>query len=200
MDFLQTGASALRHFSWRKCLWLCLPALLIGAVLRISLLLAIPEAYYGADSNSYFNFTKQLALHGKVNLEKKRRFLYPLVLTPTPFVPGSNMPQVVAALQHLAGLGVIFGVGWITGNLVRRPALWVPPVTILAAVWPRMLWYEHEVLAETMLVAAFVGTVALAVPLHVLRENRTRLFWFLLAAMTVIAVRPHGRPYGWPSC
>ena len=50
-------------FTFRRCLLLCLPALLIGAALRISMLAALPEGYYGPDSNSYFS--KSLRLCGE---------------------------------------------------------------------------------------------------------------------------------------
>lgn len=194
METAPGGVPSAPRISLTKCLWLCLPALLIGAILRLSLIAAVPEAYYGADSNSYFGTTKELILKGKFKLESKRRYLYPLMLIPTPFVPASTMPQVVAILQHAVGLGVIFGIGWVTANVVRRPALWVPPVTVLAAIWPRMLWYEHEVIAEAMMLAAFVWAVALGVPVGVL-HHRKRLFWFLFAALIMIAIKPHGRPF-----
>jgi hypothetical protein len=193
METTPSGEHLRSRFTLRKCLWLSLPALLIGAILRISMIAAVPEAYYGADSNSYFGLTKQLIIEGKFRLEAKRRWLYPMMLVPTPFVPGCNVPQVVAVLQHALGLGMIFGIGWVAGNLVRRPALWVPPVTILAAIWPRMLWYEHEIIAEAAMLGAFVCAVALASPVEVLRD-RKRLLWFFLAALIMVAIKPHGRP------
>ena len=71
--------------------------------------------------------------------------------------------------------------------------MWVPLVTTLAAVWPRMVWYEHEVIAEVLLLATIVLAVALAFPVGALRDRR-RLFWFLIATTAIVAVKPHGRP------
>ena len=187
------GLESAAPFSFRQCLWLCLPALLVGAVLRISLLTAIPEAFYGSDSNSYFETARDLYLKGKFHLPPKRRYLYPLVLIAAPAVPFCNTPQVVAAVQHTAGLVMILGIGWVAGHLVRRPALWVPPVTLCAAVWPRMLYYEHEMIGECLLLGVFIATVALAAPPGGLASPR-RLIWFLLLAVLIVAVKPAGRP------
>ncbi len=46
--------------AWLRCLWLCLPALVLGAALRFTVIQALPEAYYGSDSNSYFQTTAEL--------------------------------------------------------------------------------------------------------------------------------------------
>jgi len=172
---------------------LCLPALVLGAILRISFLAALPEGYYGPDSNSYFDTTSSLWLHGKWDLGPKRRWVYPLLLLPTPVLPGRNI-AAIAVIQHTVGLLItVLGIGWIVLHLTRRPGVWVPLVTMLAAIWPRMIWYEHEIVAESLLLNSIILAVALAYPVERLREPR-RLFWFLLAAALIVAVKPHGRP------
>ena len=176
---------------FRRVLLLCLPALMLGLVLRVSLLVAIPEVYYGADSNSYFDTARELWANGKIELKPKRRYLYPIVLAFTPPLPGPTAVGV-AVLQHILGLAIIVGIGWIVAQMTRYPNLWVPLATCLAAVWPRMLWYEHEMIAEVWLLAAFVAAVALAVPCGVLKDKQ-RLFWFLVALVAIVACKPHGR-------
>ncbi len=187
------GLSAGGAFSFRRCLWLCLPALLLGAVVRLALLAANPEAFFGADSPSYFDTASDLYLEGGLNMPAKRRYLYPVLLTAAPVVPFCTAPQVVAAVQHTAGLAMILGIGWITGHLVRRPALWVPLVTLAAAVWPRMLYYEHEMIGECLLLGLFIAAVALAAPPGALADRR-RLGWFLVLALVITLVKPAGRP------
>jgi len=171
---------------------LCLPALILGAILRISLIAALPEGYYGPDSNSYFDTTSSLWLNGKWDLGPKRRWVYPLLLLPTPALPGRTV-VAIAVIQHAVGLLTVLGIGWIVLHLTRRPGIWVPLVTTIAAVWPRMVWYEQEVVAESLLLASIILAIALAFPVERLKEPR-RLFWFLLAATLIIAVKPHGRP------
>ena len=187
-----SGAPPLSRSPWRECLWLCLPALLIGAALRISVLLTLPEGYYGADSNSYFQTASTLWTEGKLEVSSKRRWIYPLLLIPAPLLPGSTA-QVIAVAQHALGLATIIGIGWITLHLTWRPKLWVPLVTTLAALWPRMLWYEHEIIAEGLLLASIVLAAALAFPIGSLRRPQ-RLFWYLLAVGLIVAVKPHGKP------
>jgi hypothetical protein len=172
---------------------LCLPALILGAILRISLLMALPEGYYGPDSNSYFDTTSSLWLHGKWDLGPKRRWVYPLLLIPTPALPGRTV-VAIAIIQHAVGLLTVLGIGWIVLHLTRRPNIWVPLVTIIAAVWPRMVWYEQEIVAESLLLASIILAIALAFPVERLRREPRRLFWFLLAATLIVAIKPHGRP------
>ena len=187
------GLGEVSPFSFRRCLWLCLPALVLGAILRLSLLMAIPEAFFGSDSGSYSKTTEDLHLKGHFNFPAKRRYVYPLLLIPAPEVPFCNTPQLVAAVQHTAGLAMILGIGWITGHLVRRPALWVPAVTLCAAVWPRALYYEHEMISECLVLGTLIATLAIAAPPGGLAAHR-RLGWFLVLAVGIMAVKPAGRP------
>jgi hypothetical protein len=168
------------------------PALIIGLILRIEFLTAMPEVFYGNDSNSYFDTAWKIWTEGEIDFGPKRRFLYPILLTFMPLLPGSTA-IAVSVLQHLLGLAIIVGIGWVVAQTTRLPNLWVPFATTLAAVWPRMLWYEHEMLAEVWLLAAFVAAVALALPCGALRDKQ-RLFWFLLAGAAIVAWKPHGRP------
>ena len=107
-------------------------------------------------------------------------------------MPGRTV-ITIAVVQHAIGLLTVLGIGWIVFHLTRRPNIWVPLVTTIAAVWPRMVWYEQEIVAECLLLASIVLAVALAFPVERMREPK-RLFWFLMAAAFIIAVKPHGRP------
>ena len=189
---LQSGQEPVKRWTLKRCLWLCLPALVLGAVLRVGFLAAIPQVYYGSDSNSYFYTCSALWNEHRVTLPAKRRYLYPLLMTPLPALPGSPV-VAVAVMQHTVGMLTLVGIGWVTGSLVRRKVIWVPAVTLLAAVWPRMLWYEHELMAEPFVLAMFVLAVALSLPVAGLRCGR-RFLWFLWAAALIMAFKPHGRP------
>ncbi len=176
----------------RRVFLLCLPALILAIALRISFLVAIPEVYYGADSNSYFDTARHLWTDGTFELKPKRRYFYPLLLTAAPLLPGS-VAIGVAVVQHILGLLIIVGVGWIVAQLTRLPTIFVPIATCAVAIWPRMLWYEHEMIAEVWMLAAFVAAVAIALPCGALKD-KNRLFWFLVMLATIAACKPHGRP------
>lgn len=184
-------------FTLRWCLWLCLPALIIGAVIRLCFLVAVPEALNGADTRSYTQTSDNLWLRHSFHVGGKRRWLYPILMIPLPALPLSPA-RSIPILQHVLGLATVFGIGWIVGNLTVLRNVWVPAVTTLAAVWPKMLRFEHEVVADCVLLAAFVLTVSLAMPAGSLRD-RKRLFWFLVSAAVVASVKPHGRGI-WFAC
>lgn len=158
----------------------------------------LPEGYYGPDSNSYFDTASAVWLQGQWDITRthvlgpKRRWVYPILLVAAPAVPGRTA-ITIAVIQHTVGLLTVLGIGWIVFHLTRRPRIWVPVVTIIAAVWPRMVWYEHEIIAESLLLSSIVLATALACPVERLRDPR-RLFWFLLAAALIVAIKPHGRP------
>ena len=65
------------------------PALLIGASLRLMLLSYLPYAYWGSDSKSYFSFAHMLLGEGYVSLDEKRRYLYPIFMVPVAALPGA---------------------------------------------------------------------------------------------------------------
>lgn len=175
----------------REFFWLCLPALLIGLLLRLHFLWLIPQGYFGADSGSYFDFSHEFFSEGRFELNPKRRWFYPIVLallTPLP----APCWYLVPLLQHLLGLATVVGIGWITLRLSATPRLTVPLVTLFAATWPRMLWYEHEFIAESFLLAAFVLTVSLALIPGLTRSQRG-LFCFCLSLIFLAGFKAAGR-------
>jgi hypothetical protein len=176
----------------RQIFWLCVPALVIGAILRISLIMAIPEGYYGPDTNSYLHTAATFWEHHEVAITAKRRWIYPIALALVPALPGRTV-AIVPVVHHLLGLATIVAIGWVTAHVVRHPRIWVPAVTILAAVWPRTMWYEHEIISEALFLAVFAWTVALAFPLGALQDRR-RLFWFLIGTALTVATKPAGKP------
>ena len=111
-----------------------MPALIIGLVLRVEFLTTIPEVYYGSDSNTYFDAAWRFWHHGKLTFNVKTRFFYPIVLIFMPLLPGSAAVGT-AVVQHLLGLVIIVGIGWVVAQMTRLPNLWVPLVTCLAAIW-----------------------------------------------------------------
>jgi hypothetical protein len=186
-----THLDSVEIFTFRRCLRLCIPALLVGAIVRILFMVSIPEAGYDPDGGSYFDTADRFYNNGEWKLGEKRRWIYPVLMVAMPPLPGTTA-QTVAAFQHAAGLLGVVGIGWITGMLTRRRNLWVPATTMLWALWPQALEYEHRVAAETLFITAFITMAAFALPVSALRK-RWRLFGMLLSATAVMALKPHGR-------
>ncbi len=191
--FMALNSGSITKFSLMQCFRLCLPALIIGAVLRIGFLYAIPEGFNGADTPSYTSTAAKVWVAGehRLHFSDKRRWLYPMLMLPLPALPISPALSI-PLFQHLLGLATIFGIGWIVGNLTVLKKIWVPFVTILFAMWPELIWFEHEALGDALLVMSFILMAALAMPLGSL-SNRNRLFCFLMAAALVVSLKPHGR-------
>jgi hypothetical protein len=179
-------------FGFKQYLKWCLPALILGALLRLGLMAAAPEAYFGSDSASYFQATDKLWKHGHhFVFKEKRRWIYPMLCLPLPILPWSPAKSI-ALLQHLLGLGIIAGVGWIVAHLTKYRAVWVPLITMLVAIDLELLREEHELIGDSVFLAAIIATAAIAMPPGSLRLRR-RLFWFLIMAAVVAAIKPHGR-------
>lgn len=179
----------------RRCLLLCLPALAIGVWLRATVLLATPEAILTADTNSYWDCVSRLWNDGKFEIPEKRRWLYPLVLMLAPALPG-NTPQAVALGQYTLGVLAIVGVGWIAGHLTRWREIVVPLSTVLFAVSPRGLAYEHQMIADSLMTNLFILAAAAAIPLRGLTQRR--LGWTIALCALVVALKPHGKPLALP--
>src|SRR5688572_25522464 len=144
-----------RHPLVRDALVWAVPAIIFGALLRGLLLSYLPYAYWGSDSRSYFGFTEQLLDTGKISLYDKRRYLYPLGLLPVSLLPGSPL-KWLAWIQHALGLATLIPLAYIVRRVFHAWRLWIVPVTVLYAGFPIALWYEHELLGETLFLNAIV--------------------------------------------
>jgi hypothetical protein len=176
---LASRITSTQAMGWREFMWLCLPALLVGLFLRTHFLWVTPQGFFGADSSSYFDFSHDLFIDGDLEISPKRRWFYPIVLALLTPLPLLSSWHVVPLVQHGLGLVTVVGIGWITLRLSTWPRLTIPLVTLICAMWPRMLWYEHEFIAESFVLAAFVLTISLALVPGVFRSKRGLLLIFL---------------------
>ena len=147
-----------RHPLVRDAVVWALPALVLGAGLRLLLLSYIPYAYWGSDSRSYYSFVHQLFDHGAVSLDEKRRYLYPVFLLPVSLLPGAPL-RWLAWIQHAIGLATLIPLAYVVRRTLGHWRWWVVPVTVAWSGMPMVLWYEHELLGETI----FFGTIVWAI-------------------------------------
>ena len=94
--------------------------MLVGLLLRVALMQAIPVGYFGDDSFSYYEFSQRLFDDGVLDLNEKRRWLYPIFLAFVDALPAPGW-YVVPLIQHIVGLLTVLGIGWCSAQLVMRP-------------------------------------------------------------------------------
>ncbi|MHA3775293.1 hypothetical protein ACXR0O_27535 [Verrucomicrobiota bacterium sgz303538] len=197
--FAQVRSFFARHPLLRDALLWALPAIIFGAVLRLLFLSYLPYAYWGSDSKSYFNFAQKLVTEHYISLDEKRRFLYPILMAPIAMLPGATLKWLVW-IQHTLGLATLLPLAYIVRKTLVHWRLWIVPVTVAYAGLPMILWYEHELLGETVffgtLLWAFAGWVAWANEPRI--ERTRRLFWWFFVPFTLfILTKPSGR-FVWP--
>jgi hypothetical protein len=188
-----------RHPMLRDALLWSLPALVFGLMLRGLLLHYSPFAYWGKDSESYFNFAFDLQTRGTIGFDAKRRFIYPLFLLPVSLLPGSTL-RWVAWLQHFIGLASLLPLGYVIRRSLVSWRLAIVPVTLFYTSIPILLWTEHEVIAETIFVSAIPWAMAgwVAWVSQTDRQRGCRLWWLFFAAYAVVVLTKPSARFFWP--
>lgn len=184
-----------RHPLVRDALVWAVPALIFGAVLRLMLLSYSPLAYWGSDSRSYFGFAHGVLSDFSISLSEKRRFIYPLFLLPVSVLPGSPL-RWLAWIQAVLGLATIVPLAYAARKTFFAWKLWIVPVTVLYAGMPLLIWYEHEMLAETIFFDAIVWSCAgwAAWVMATDPARARRLWWcFFVPFAIVMLTKPSAR-------
>ncbi|MDD5351304.1 MAG: hypothetical protein PHQ12_13925 [Chthoniobacteraceae bacterium] len=176
----------------RRLAWLTLPALLVGLLLRVALMWHLPYGTLHPDSSDLLCTPDQLLQAHSFGVFSKKTFLVPVLYTLACAVPKVPALVVIPLAQHLMGLGAVV----ITALLCRlwfRHWQWlVPPVTLLLAADPALIWFEHALMTEAVFVFC-TALLALAGTLYALRPEK-RTFVFLCAALVLEAgARPEGK-------
>ncbi len=175
---------------WRGVLRLCLPALAVGAILRGLLAWALPFAYVQHDSFKLL-FGDGPFWETEPGVASNTTFLVPWLYD---LAPRCGLPGLIAIElgQHLLGLGMIVATGALIRLTFHAWRWFIVPGTLVIAVHPALLWYEHTVMAETVYVCAVV-LLALAGAVHA-RFRGWASCAGLCAALYLTAV---ARPEGW---
>jgi len=181
----------LRQPQLREVLRWCLPALVVGLILRIALTVHMPYAFYHDDASDFLTTPDRLMTEHKFELHEKKTFLVPVLFT-LPFALPAPALVTIPLAQHVLGLGLIVLIGalcrlWFTGWKVV-----IVPLTLLAAINPFYLWYEHTIMAETVFVVCTV-LVALAGTLYVQSPTRGRFIFLCVTLVLESGARPEGK-------
>jgi hypothetical protein len=179
----QGSASSAALAPARSPLWLARTALAIAAVKLLLLVIDSSPRFFLWDSVTY--------LRGAVEgvLPRDRSFMYSLLIRAVA-VPVHSLQALVVA-QTLAGIGSALLVYVVLRRFLAVRYGFALIATLLVAIEPGQLFYEHMVMAEAFGSVIWLGFVALI--LAYVRDGRT--FWLpaiALAGIAAIAFRLNG--------
>ena len=190
-DLKAEAARCFRSPLLRQVLCWCLPALALGLLLRGILVARMPNAFYHGDSYTVFETYNSLATNGVFEINPKKTALTPLLYGALLFAHVPVLPAV-AILQHTLGLVLIVFVGLLVAHSYHRWRLFIIPVTILTAIDPVLLWYEHLCLPEFLYVFLVTATALTGLLVYRNPTPLTRSA-FVACLFLTAAARPEGK-------
>src|SRR5438876_545094 len=93
-----------------EVMWLCLPALVAGLVLRLMLSCQMPYGYIQVDTPEFLTTSLKFVTEHRFELDPKKTFLAPLFFT-APFALKLPALKAIPIAQHTLGMGLILMVG-----------------------------------------------------------------------------------------
>lgn len=189
--FLQRWRSRFADPRLHEFLWYCVPGVLAALIVRAWLTASMPYGQFHFDTPDFLQTPYDLLHDRRLTFHNKKTFLVPLLYT-LPFVLRVPALLVIPAAQHLLGTALVLA----TGGLCR---LWfagwrwmVVPLTILTALHPALLWFEHTLLAESIYVFCVVA-LALAGSAFARWPGWETFVYLLIALFFTAGARPEGR-------
>ncbi len=151
----------------------------------------MPAAFVHNDTAAAFETADRLLTRGAFVLDTKKTFLAPALYCLPALLHLPVLP-FLAVVQHLLGVASVFLVGLLTFAWLQHWRLFLVPATLVTALNPILLWYEHTALAEPLAVFG-VLLVALAATIFYRQPNRYTLALLFLALLFLAGARPEGR-------
>ncbi len=171
-------------------LWYCVPGVLVGLFLRTWLMAAMPFGYYHPDTHDFLTTVFLLEAHHHWAIHGKTTFLTPLLYT-LAFFPKIPALFVIPLAQHARGLLFVLMTGVLARLWLARWRWWIVPMTVLVAMQPAILFWEHTLMSESGFVFCAVG-LALAGTVFARWPNRASYGLLLASMCCVAAARPEG--------
>lgn len=153
--------------------------------------MALPNAYFHDDANDFLTTPDRLINDHKWELHEKKTFLVPALFT-APFALPVAALKSIPFFQHLLGLGMILLMGALCRLWFAQWKVFIIPLTVLAAINPFYLWYEHTIMAETTFVVCTLF-VALAGTLYVYSPSWRRFALLATSLVLESGARPEGK-------
>ncbi len=197
--FRKAGSISDLFGGWRtfKGVWYwLLPALLVGVILRALLMLESPYAFVHVDTVDLLTTAERVFEGRPPTIHGKKTFLVPLIYTLIALLPMSALP-VIAGLQHFLGLLSVCAVGLCARILFVRWRLWCLALSLVMAVHPAFLWYEHCAMPESWAVLG-ICLSAFGICWYVREPKRLSLLAAAGGLVLFAASRPEGQLL-WPA-
>ena len=188
---LQRWQRFLRDRRLHEFLWYCVPGVCAALLVRARLTAGLPYAQFHFDTPDFLQTPYDLLHSHRLTLHHKKTFLTPLLYT-LPFLLRLPALLVIPVGQHLLGTLLVLMVGALASLWFTFWRWWIVPLTILTALQPSLLWFEHTLLAESAYVFCVVSAV-LAGTIFARRPGRGSFAFFLVALFFTAGSRPEGR-------
>ena len=175
----------------REFLLWCLPALVVGFAVRAVLTAQLPYAVYHDDTGDLMVTPHMWVKTHHLEIAGKKTFLVPIVYTIFVLL---RLPLllVVPAVQHVMGLFFILMVGLLCRLWFAWWRIFILPITLIIAIDPALLWYEHLLMPESVYVF-FTVMLALAGTLYALRQSHGHYAFLCVALFLEAGSRPEGK-------
>ena len=189
--FLQRWRGRLADPRLHEFLWFCVPGVTVALIVRAWLTASMPYGQYHFDTPDFLQTSYALLHDHRLSLHNKKTFLVPLLYT-LAFLGRVPALIIIPLGQHLLGTALILAMGGLCRLWLAFWRWWIVPVTVLTALDPSLLWFEHTLLAEAPYIFCVV-MLALAGTAFV-RWPGWETFCALLVGLFLTAgARPEGR-------
>ncbi|HEX4085847.1 MAG TPA: hypothetical protein VHY22_13120 [Chthoniobacteraceae bacterium] len=188
---MKSVSTCFRDARFGELLLWCLPALLAGGALRLLMEIRLPYGYIQFDSADFLLTPFKLLAEHRYVIDSKKAFLTPTFFS-IPFLLHIPALLFIPIAQHIMGLVEVV----IAGALIR---MWMPvwqwiiiPATLLVAVSPWQIWYEHTLMGEANYVF-FLFLIAWLGSLWTRKPSWGRFAWFAVALFCICGTRAEGK-------
>ena len=175
----------------REVLVWCLPALILAIALRVVISAGLPFGYYHYDTHDFMLTPDRYLNEGKWDLHKKKVPLVPAIYVAAS-TAGVPLLRAMPLLQHVAGVAATFVFALLLRAVCPMWRALIIPGTVLFALCPAIIWYEHTLLAESLFLV-FITCSALCATLHHAKPRWTQWLLLLAALSAAALTSPEGK-------